>query len=312
MSIILGINLGTTNSCMAYVDENGRTQVITNAEGERTTPSVIGFDEHNQCLIGSLAKNMAEIRPDRTFRSVKTHMGKTREKLLSVSDYPKYTNKKGEIYLPQDISSLILGKLKADAEMYLGKQIRQEVITVPAYFNDMQRNAIKDAGKIAGLDVIRVINEPTAAAIAYGLDHAGKDQTILVYDLGGGTFDVSIMNMATDSEIMFDVISTIGDTCLGGDNFDELIMNHIFADIQAKTGVNVFGDSQSRQKIKSVAEDTKKKLSNVQKASIGINNIGPDHTINYTGTLERSLFEEMIKQWLKKNSLVSPLIVSFW
>lgn len=196
--------------------------------------------------------------------------------------------------------------------MYLGKQIRQEVITVPAYFNDMQRNAIKDAGKIAGLDVIRVINEPTAAAIAYGLDHAGKDQTILVYDLGGGTFDVSIMNMATDSEIMFDVISTIGDTCLGGDNFDELIMNHIFADIQAKTGVNVFGDSQSRQKIKSVAEDTKKKLSNVQKASIGINNIGPDHTINYTGTLERSLFEEMIKQWLKKNSLVSPLIVSFW
>lgn len=305
VEIILGIDLGTTYSCMAYIDDSCQPRVIPVVDGGRTTPSVVSFDEFNQCLIGKDAKDQSAVNPGRTFRSVKSYMGKTREELKNISAYTHYKNKRGELYLPQEISALVLAKLKADAELYLGKQIRKAVITVPAYFNDAQKNATKDAGKIAGLDVIRIISEPTAAAIAYGMDHAGKDQTVLVYDLGGGTFDVSIMGFTTDTdeneaEMIFDVVSTIGDTHLGGDNFDEKIMEYIFRDIQKQSGVDVSGDPESRQKVKSVAEETKKKLSTIQKTSIGINNIGQNHSINYKGTLERDQFEEMIRTYIDR------------
>lgn len=315
VEIILGIDLGTTYSCMAYVDDAGQPRVIPAVDGGRTTPSVIAFDEFGQCLYGKDAKDQATVNPDRTFRSVKSYMGKTRDELQRIPEYTKYKNTRGELYLPQEISALVLGKLKADAELYLGKQIKKAVITVPAYFNDAQKNATKDAGKIAGLEVIRLISEPTAAAIAYGMDHAGKDQTVLVYDLGGGTFDVSIMGFTTDiagneAEMIFDVVSTIGDTHLGGDNFDEKIMEYIFQDIRNQSGVDVSGDPESRQKVKSVAEETKKKLSNIQKASIGINNIGPNHSINYKGTLERDQFEEMIRTYIDRTISLTQKVKS--
>ena len=226
MGKIIGIDLGTTNSCVAVM-EGGQPTVIANTEGARTTPSVVAFTKTGERLVGEPAKRQAVTNADKTISSIKRKMG-TNEK----------ENIDGKMYSPQEISAMILQKLKADAEGYLGEKVTEAVITVPAYFNDAQRQATKDAGKIAGLDVKRIINEPTAAALAYGLDNE-KEQKIMVYDLGGGTFDVSIIDIGDG---VIEVLSTAGDNKLGGDDFDQKITDYMLADFKAKEGVDLSGD----------------------------------------------------------------------
>ena len=238
MSKIIGIDLGTTNSCVAVL-EGGEPVVIPNAEGNRTTPSVVAFSKTGERMVGQVAKRQAVTNAERTVSSIKRHMGE---------DYHVTLN--GKSYSPQEISAMILQKLKADAEAYLGQNVTEAVITVPAYFSDAQRQATKDAGKIAGLDVKRIINEPTAAALAYGLDKE-SEQKIMVYDLGGGTFDVSILDIGDG---VIEVLATAGDTHLGGDDFDQRIMDYLVSEFKKAEGVDLSGDKVAMQSLKEAAE----------------------------------------------------------
>ena len=268
MSKIIGIDLGTTNSCVAIM-EGGDATVITNSEGNRTTPSVVGFAKDGERLIGQVAKRQAVVNATRTVSSIKRHMGE---------DYKVAIDDKK--YSPQEISAMILTKLKQDAESYLGEKVTQAVITVPAYFSDSQRQATKDAGKIAGLEVLRIINEPTAAALAYGLDKGeNKGQKVLIYDLGGGTFDVSILEI---EDGVFEVLSTNGDTKLGGDDFDNAIIKYICDEFKKTEGVDLTTDKATMQRIKEAAEKAKIELSSVTKTNINLPFItmtaeGPKH-----------------------------------
>lgn len=286
MAKVLGIDLGTTNSCMAVM-EGGEAVVIPNAEGGRTTPSVVGFSKTGERLVGQVAKNQAVSNPERTVRSIKRHMG-TNFKV----------NIDGKDYTPPEISAMILQKLKTDAEAYLGEKVTQAVITVPAYFTDAQRQATKDAGKIAGLEVLRIINEPTAASLAYGLDK-GDDQTILVYDLGGGTFDVSILELG---EGVFEVKATSGNNRLGGDDFDQRIADYLVGEFKKDTGIDLKNDLMAMQRLRDAAEKAKIELSGVMTANINLPFItadasGPKHLdINLT----RAKFNELTADFVEK------------
>lgn len=279
MSKVIGIDLGTTNSVVAVM-EGGEPVVIANAEGSRLTPSVVGFSKTGERLVGQLAKRQAISNPERTIASIKRHMG---------TDYKVTVDDKS--YTPQEISAMVLQKLKQDAEAYLGEKVTQAVITVPAYFSDSQRQATKDAGAIAGLEVLRIINEPTAASLAYGLDKGG-DHSILVFDLGGGTFDVSILEI---SEGVFEVKATNGDTHLGGDDFDNAVMNWIVAEFQKQEGIDLSKDKMAEQRLKEAAEKAKIELSTVLSTDINLPFItadasGPKH-LNMT--LTRAKFDEL-------------------
>ncbi len=282
MSKIIGIDLGTTNSCVAVM-EGGEPVVIPNPEGNRTTPSVVAFSKNGERLVGQIAKRQAVTNPDHTVISIKRDMG---------------TNKKvkidGEEFSPQEISAMILQKLKSDAENYLGQKVTQAVITVPAYFSDSQRQATKDAGKIAGLEVLRIINEPTAAALAYGMDKEDKDQKIMVYDLGGGTFDVSILDIGDG---VFEVLATSGNNRLGGDDFDDRIIKYLVEEFKKSNGIDLSTDKMAMQRLKEAAEKAKIELSGVGQTNINL----PFITADSTGpkhldiTLTRAKFEELIR-----------------
>lgn len=280
MSKVIGIDLGTTNSVVSVM-EGGEPTVITNPEGRRITPSVVGFTKTGERLVGQLAKRQAVSNPDRTISSIKRHMG---EKNYTVTV-------DGKSYTPPEISAMILQKLKADAEAYLGEKVDKAVITVPAYFNDSQRQATKDAGQIAGLDVLRIINEPTAAALAYGIDK-DETQTVLVFDLGGGTFDVSIMDI---EDGVFEVRATNGDTHLGGDDFDQAVMNWIVEEFKKENGIDLSADKMSAQRVIEAAEKAKIELSNMVSTNINLPFItadasGPKHL---DLTLTRAKFDEL-------------------
>ena len=280
MAKVIGIDLGTTNSVVSVM-EGGEPVVITNPEGSRITPSVVGFTKDGQRLVGRLAKNQAVSNPDRTISSIKRHMG----------DPNYHVTIDGKSYTPPEISAMILQKLKSDAEAYLGETVSQAVITVPAYFNDSQRQATKDAGKIAGLEVLRIINEPTAAALAYGLDK-DQDETVLVFDLGGGTFDVSILEL---SEGVFEVKATNGDTMLGGDDFDKKIMDWMVEEFKKENGIDLSQDKMSAQRLIEAAEKAKIELSSMSQTNINL----PFITADATGpkhldlTLSRAKFDEL-------------------
>ena len=282
MGKIIGIDLGTTNSCVAVM-EGGEPVVIANAEGNRTTPSVVAFSNNGERLVGQIAKRQAVTNPDKTIISIKRDMG---------------TNKKvkidGDEFTPQEISAMILQKLKTDAENYLGQKVTQAVITVPAYFSDSQRQATKDAGKIAGLEVLRIINEPTAAALAYGMDKEDTDKKIMVYDLGGGTFDVSILDIGDG---VFEVLATSGNNRLGGDDFDQRIIDYLVAEFKKENSIDLSQDKMAMQRLKEAAEKAKIELSGVQQTNINL----PFITADSTGpkhldiTLTRAKFEELIR-----------------
>ena len=286
MAKTIGIDLGTTNSVVAVM-EGGKPTVIANAEGTRTTPSIVGFTKTGERLVGQLAKRQAILNPDKTIASIKRHMGE---------DYKK--NIDGKDYTPQEISAMILRKLADDASTYLGEKVTSAVITVPAYFNDAQRQATKDAGKIAGLDVLRIVNEPTAAALAYGLEK-DKPEKVLVFDLGGGTFDVSILEIGDG---VHEVLSTSGDTHLGGDDFDEKIMKWICEEFKKQEGIDLSNDKQAMQRIKEAAEKAKCELSSVFETTINLPFItadanGPKHL---DLTLTRAKFEELSYDLLER------------
>ena len=281
MGKIIGIDLGTTNSCVAVM-EGGEPVVIPNSEGARTTPSVVAFSKEGERLVGQIAKRQAVTNPDHTIISIKRKMG-TADNI----------NIDGDKFSPQEISAMILQKLKADAEAYLGTEVTQAVITVPAYFNDSQRQATKDAGKIAGLDVQRIINEPTAAALAFGMDKEGTDQKIMIYDLGGGTFDVSILEIGDG---VFEVLSTNGNTHLGGDDFDQKIIDWMVDGFKKDQGIDLSSDKMAMQRLKEAAEKAKIELSQMQQTQINLPFItadgsGPKHL---DMTLTRAKFEELI------------------
>ena len=279
MAKTIGIDLGTTNSCVAVI-EGGEPVVIANAEGARTTPSVVAFSKTGERMVGQVAKRQAITNPERTISSIKREMG---------SDYKVTVD--GKSYTPQEISAMILQKLKADAEAYLGETVSSAVITVPAYFTDAQRQATKDAGKIAGLDVKRIINEPTAAALSYGIDK-GEDQKVMVYDLGGGTFDVSIIEMGDGVQ---EVLATAGNNRLGGDDFDKRVMDWMVSSFKSETGIDLSGDKMAMQRLKEAAEKAKIELSGMTSASINL----PFITADATGpkhldmTLSRAKFNEL-------------------
>ena len=279
MAKIIGIDLGTRNSCVAVI-EGGEPTVIANAEGSRTTPSVVGFKKDGERLVGNIAKRQAVTNPEGTVSSIKRHMG---------SDYKVTIN--GKSFTPQEISAMILQKLKTDAESYLGETVTEAVITVPAYFSDSQRQATKDAGKIAGLDVKRIINEPTAAALAYGIDKE-QDQVVMVYDLGGGTFDVSIIEMGDGVQ---EVKATNGDTMLGGDDFDNKIIDWLVAEFKKEQGIDLSGDRMAMQRLKDAAEKAKIDLSGTTTANINLPFItqGADGPKHLDMTLTRAKFNEM-------------------
>ena len=256
MAKAVGIDLGTTNSVVAVL-EGGEPTVIANAEGGRTTPSVVGFSKSGEVLVGEVAKRQAITNPERTIRSVKRHMG----------DNSWHIDIDGKAYNAQEISARILQKLKRDAESYLGTAVTQAVITVPAYFDDAQRTATKEAGQIAGLEVLRIINEPTAAALAYGLDKEEQEQTILVFDLGGGTFDVSVLEI---SEGIFQVKATSGNTHLGGDDWDQRVMDWLIKTFKDTEGVDLSNDKMALQRLKEAAEKAKIELSAVQETTINL------------------------------------------
>ncbi len=280
MAKIIGIDLGTTNSCVAVM-EGGEAVVIPNAEGGRTTPSVVGFAKDGQRLVGQVAKRQAVVNPEKTISSIKREMGTSYK-----------VNIDGKSYTPQEISAMILAKLKTDAEAYLGQKVTQAVITVPAYFSDSQRQATKDAGKIAGLEVLRIINEPTAAALSYGLDKDGKNQKILIYDLGGGTFDVSILELGDG---VFEVLATNGDTRLGGDDFDNEIMKWIVSEFKKNEGIDLSTDKMAMQRVKEAAERAKIELSGVQKANINLPfiTVGPNGPLHIDMDLTKAKFDDM-------------------
>ena len=255
MSKVIGIDLGTTNSCVAVL-ENGEPQIIANSEGMRTTPSVVAFTKGGERIVGEPAKRQAVTNADNTVISIKTHMG---------TDYK--VSAEGKEYTPQEISAIILQKLKADAESYLGQPVKEAVITVPAYFTDAQRQATKDAGRIAGLDVKRIINEPTAAALAYGMDKLDQDKKILVFDLGGGTFDVSILEIGDGT---FEVLATAGNNRLGGDDFDKVIIDYLAEEFKKAEGVDLREDNMALQRLKEAAEKAKKELSSTMSSNINL------------------------------------------
>ena len=309
MSKILGIDLGTTNSAMAVL-EGGTPTTIVNAEGDRTTPSVVGFRADGDRIVGKAAKNQAVTNPKNTVFSIKRFMGR---KFSEVQDELKtvpYEVKEGsngrcvvvidgEEFTPEQISAMTLAKMKADAEKYLGETISEAVITVPAYFNDAQRQATKDAGRIAGLDVKRIVNEPTASALAYGLDKQDKDQKVLVFDLGGGTFDVSLLDLADG---VFEVLATNGDNHLGGDDWDQRVIDWMADKFQSENGVDLRQDPMALQRLKEAAENAKKELSSAQQAVINLpfitmNQSGPLH-LNYT--LSRAEFEKITRDLLER------------
>ena len=279
MSKIIGIDLGTTNSCVSVI-EGGEAVVIPNAEGARTTPSVVAFSKTGERMVGNVAKRQAITNPERTIASIKRHMG---------SDYK--VNIDGKAYTPQEISAIILQKLKSDAESYLGDKVTEAVITVPAYFTDAQRQATKDAGKIAGMEVKRIINEPTAAALAFGIDQE-NDQKVMVYDLGGGTFDVSIIEMGDGVQ---EVLATAGNNHLGGDDFDKKIMDWLVAEFKKEQGIDLSGDKMAMQRIKEAAEKAKIDLSGMTTAQISLPFITADATgpKHMETTLSRAKFNEM-------------------
>ena len=270
MGKVIGIDLGTTNSCVAVL-EGGEPVVIANAEGNRTTPSVVGFAKNGERLVGETAKRQAITNPERTIASIKRYMG---------TDHTVEID--GKKYTPQDISAMVLGKLKADAEAYLGEKVSEAVITVPAYFTDSQKQATKDAGKIAGLDVKRIINEPTAASLAYGLDKDESQHKILVYDLGGGTFDVSILELGDG---VFEVLATNGNNKLGGDDFDEALLNFMADSFAKENGVDLRNDKMALQRLKEAAEKAKKELSSAQTTNVNL----PFITVNENGPLHMNM-----------------------
>ena len=281
MGKIIGIDLGTTNSCVAVM-EGGEPVVIPNAEGNRTTPSVVAFSKNGERLVGQIAKRQAVTNPDNTVISIKRDMGTN-----------KKVNIEGDEFTPQEISAMILQKLKTDAENYLGQKVTQAVITVPAYFSDSQRQATKDAGKIAGLEVLRIINEPTAASLAFGMDKEDQDQKIMVYDLGGGTFDVSILDIGDG---VFEVLSTNGNTHLGGDDFDQRIIDYLVSEFKKSNGIDLSTDKMAMQRLKEAAEKAKIELSGMQQTQINLpfitaDSSGPKHL---DISLTRAKFEELI------------------
>ncbi len=286
MSKAVGIDLGTTNSVVSVL-EAGEPVVVPNAEGSRTTPSVVAFSKTGEVLVGEVAKRQSITNPDRTIRSVKRHMG------------TKWTiDIDGKAYTAQEISARVLMKLKRDAEGYLGEPVTQAVITVPAYFDDAQRQSTKEAGEIAGLEVLRIINEPTAAALAYGLDKEGKDQTILVFDLGGGTFDVSVLEIGDG---VFEVKSTSGNTHLGGDDWDQRVIDWLVTEFKNDHGVDISNDKMAMQRLKEAGEKAKIELSNLQETSINLPFItltaeGPLHLEK---ALTRARFQEMTADLLE-------------
>ncbi len=280
MAKVIGIDLGTTNSCVAVL-EGGEPTVIANAEGNRTTPSVVGFAKNGERLVGETAKRQAITNPDRTIASIKRYMGTDHKVTID-----------GKDYTPQDISAMILTKLKNDAESYLGEKVTDAVITVPAYFSDAQKQATKDAGKIAGLDVKRIINEPTAASLAYGLDKEEGSHKILVYDLGGGTFDVSILELG---EGVYDVLATNGDTHLGGDDFDEALLNYMADTFAKENGVDLRADKMAHQRLKEAAEKAKKELSSATTTNINLPfiTVTADGPLHMNMDITRAKFEQL-------------------
>ena len=292
MGKVIGIDLGTTNSCVAVL-EGGEPVVIANAEGNRTTPSVVGFAKNGERLVGETAKRQAITNPDRTIASIKRYMG---------TDHTVEID--GKKYTPQDISAMILAKLKADAESYLGEKVTEAVITVPAYFTDSQKQATKDAGKIAGLDVKRIINEPTAASLAYGLDKDEEQHKILVYDLGGGTFDVSILELGDG---VFEVLATNGNNKLGGDDFDEALLNFMADSFAKENGVDLRNDNMAHQRLKEAAEKAKKELSSAQTTNVNL----PFITVNENGPLHlnmditRAKFDQLTADLV--NATIEPM-----
>ena len=292
MGKVIGIDLGTTNSCVAVL-EGGEPTVITNAEGNRTTPSVVGFAKNGERLVGETAKRQAITNPDRTIASIKRYMGTDHKVEID-----------GKSYTPQDISAMILAKLKSDAESYLGEKVTEAVITVPAYFTDSQKQATKDAGKIAGLDVKRIINEPTAAALAYGLDKDDKHHKVLVYDLGGGTFDVSILDLGDG---VFEVLATNGNNKLGGDDFDQVLIDFIANSFAKEHGIDLRKDKMAHQRLKEAAEKAKKELSSSQTANVNL----PFITVNQDGPLHldmditRAKFDQLTSGLVDKT--IEPL-----
>ncbi len=287
MAKVIGIDLGTTNSCVAVL-EGGEPTVIANAEGMRTTPSVVGFKKDGERLVGETAKRQAVTNPDRTVSSIKRHMGE---------DYKVTID--GKDYTPQDISAMILTKLKNDAEAYLGSKVTEAVITVPAYFSDAQKQATKDAGKIAGLEVKRIINEPTAASLAYGLEKEGGSHKILVYDLGGGTFDVSVLELGDG---VFEVLATNGDTRLGGDDFDDVIMNYLADNFAKENGVDLRQDKMALQRLKEAAEKAKKELSGSQTANINLPfiSVTAEGPLHMNVDLTRAKFEQLTEHLVQR------------
>ena len=287
MSKVIGIDLGTTNSCVAVL-EGGEPVVIPNAEGNRTTPSIVGFAKNGERLVGETAKRQAITNPDRTVISIKRHMGTDHKVTID-----------GKDYTPQDISALILMKLKADAESYLGEKVTEAVITVPAYFTDSQKQATKDAGKIAGLDVKRIINEPTAASLAYGLDKEGDSHKILVYDLGGGTFDVSILELGDG---VFEVLATNGNNRLGGDDFDEALINFMADSFAKENGIDLRQDKMSLQRLKDAAEKAKKELSSSQTTNVNLPFItaGPAGPLHLDMDITRAKFDQLTEDLVQK------------
>ena len=280
MAKVIGIDLGTTNSCVSVL-EGGEPTVIANAEGMRTTPSVVGFKKDGERLVGETAKRQAVTNPERTISSIKRDMGEDHKVTVD-----------GKDYTPQDISAMILTKLKNDAEAYLGEKITEAVITVPAYFSDAQKQATKDAGKIAGLDVKRIINEPTAASLAYGLDKEGGSHKILVYDLGGGTFDVSILELGDG---VFEVMATNGDTRLGGDDFDEVLVNYLADNFAKQNGVDLRADNMAHQRLKEAAEKAKKELSGSQTTNINLPfiTVTADGPLHMNEDLTKAKFDQL-------------------
>ena len=309
MSKILGIDLGTTNSAMAVL-EGGEPTIIVNAEGDRTTPSVVGFRQDGDRIVGKAAKNQAVTNPKNTVFSIKRFMGRRYDEVGSELKTIPYTVKpgtggravveiEGEDFTPEQISAMILSKMKADAEKYLGETVTDAVITVPAYFNDAQRQATKDAGKIAGLNVQRIVNEPTAAALAYGLDKQHSEQKVLVFDLGGGTFDVSILDLADG---VVEVLATNGDNHLGGDDWDQKIIDWMSEKFQKENGIDLRGDPMALQRLKEAAENAKKELSSAQQADINLPFIAMDASgpKNLMYTLTRAEFERITRDLLER------------
>ena len=315
MSKIIGIDLGTTNSCVSVM-EGGEPVVISNAEGKRTTPSVIAFVEGGEIKVGDPAKRQAVTNPTKTIASIKRFMGNkysesTKEvgnvayKVVKGDNDTPRVDIDGRLYTPQELSAMTLQKMKKTAEDYLGQTVTEAVITVPAYFNDAQRQATKEAGEIAGLKVMRIINEPTAAALAYGLDKGGKDQKIAVYDLGGGTFDISVLELGDG---VFEVLSTNGDTHLGGDDFDQVIIDWLANDFNSEEGVDLRKDPMALQRLKEAAEKAKIELSSSTQTEINLPYVtatasGPKHLVK---TLTRAKFEQLAETLVKRS--MDPVI----